>query len=190
MKKDILIAGVGGQGILSVAFVLDNAVMEAGLNFKQTEVHGMAQRGGGVVSHVRISDGPIYSDVIPVGQAEIILGIEPLEALRYTDFLKPDGLILTNSHPFINIDNYPDLDKVTAAVQAYSHVIVNATEIAKALGNVNAQNVVLLGALSNYMPIDPEIMIKWVKALFQAKGDKVVELNVNAFTQGRQAVST
>ena len=189
MKKDILIAGVGGQGILSVAFVLDNAVMESGLNFKQTEVHGMAQRGGGVVSQVRIADGTIYSDVIPIGQADVILGIEPLEALRYTDFLNPDGLIITNSHPFINIGNYPEIDKVMMAVRAYSHVIVNATDIAKELGNVNAQNVVLLGALSRYIPIAEEIMVKWVKTLFQSKGDKVVELNVKAFARGRQAVS-
>lgn len=131
MKKDILIAGVGGQGILSLAYVLDNSAVDAGFCFKQTEVHGMAQRGGGVVSHVRLSDRKIYSDMIPTGTADIILSIEPLEALRYLDYLIPGGLIISNSQPFINIPEYPEMDQLEASIKSYNSILFDATKLAK-----------------------------------------------------------
>lgn len=188
MKKNILIAGVGGQGILSMAYVLDNAALEAGLYFKQTEVHGMAQRGGGVVSHVRLSDEKVHSDMISTGRADIILGVEPLEALRYLQYLAPGGLILTNSQPFINIGNYPEMEKIKGALAAYKNILFDATSLAKEAGSAFAENMVLLGALSHFLPIPVGIMQKWVKALFEAKGEKVVEMNLKAFDLGQGVV--
>ncbi len=189
MKKDILIAGVGGQGILSLAYVLDNSALEAGFYFKQTEVHGMAQRGGGVVSHVRISDQKIHSDMIPTGKADIILGIEPLESLRYVDYLVPGGLILTNSQPFINISQYPEIETLEKAIKSYRSILFDATKLAKEAGTIYAENMVLLGALSNFLPMDKGLMKKWVKELFASKGEKIVEINIKAFDSGCQAVS-
>ena len=188
MKKDILIAGVGGQGILSLAFVLDNATMEAGFNFKQTEVHGMAQRGGGVVSHVRISDQAIHSDMIPMGMADVILGIEPLECLRYIKYLVPDGQLIVNSQPFINIPNYPELEKIQTAIKSYQHTLLDAAALAKQAGHFHAQNMVLLGALSQSLPMEESLLLKWLKKLFIAKGEKVVNLNLDAFQLGKQAM--
>ncbi len=186
MKYDILIAGVGGQGILSLAYVLDHAAMDLGLHFKQNEVHGMAQRGGGVVSHVRISPDPIHSDTIDIGGADVIISMEPLEALRYLQFLKPNGLIITNSEPFINIPNYPDIAKLKAAFAPYRHLLINAAELAKKVGNPNTQNMVLLGALSRHLDFPAETMSKWVQACFEAKGQKIMDLNLKAFESGRQ----
>ncbi len=186
MKYNILIAGVGGQGILSLAYVLDNAAMELGLHFKQTEVHGMAQRGGGVVSHVRMSSDPIHSDMIPIGEADIILSMEPLEALRYVQYLKPQGLILTNSEPVVNINNYPEMEKIKNALAQYKHLVINASELAKQAGNINTQNMVLLGALSHYISVSEDIMLKWVQTCFQNKGEKIVEVNLKAFKIGKE----
>ena len=190
MKRDILIAGVGGQGILSLAYVLDNAALEAGLNFKQTEVHGMAQRGGGVISHVRIADQTIYSDMVPKGQADIILGVEPLEILRYMEYLKPKGLIITNTEPFVNILNYPDIEEVKAAIKSYNHIFVEAAKLAKEAGSLHSQNMVLLGALSKFLPIDEAIITKWIENLFKAKGEKLVNLNFKAFKLGQETINT
>lgn len=184
MKYDILIAGVGGQGILSLAYVLNNVAMELGLYFKQTEVHGMAQRGGGVVSHVRMSHDPIHSDMIPLGNADIILGVEPLESLRYIQYLKPGGLIITNSEPVINIPNYPEIDKIKSALSAYRHVIIDATDLARQAGNANAQNMALLGSLSHYLAISSDLLLKFVKQCFQSKGSKIVDCNIQAFQLG------
>lgn len=190
MKKDILVAGVGGQGILSVAFVLDNAVMDSGLYLKQTEVHGMAQRGGGVVSHVRISDSPIHSDMIPIGQCDIILGVEPIEALRYTNYMHKDAFIIANTEPLVNIPNYPDLEKIISKIKSNpKNITLNATQLAKKAGHANAQNIVLLGALSKFIDVEEEKLLKWIKELFKAKGDKIVQLNLDAFQFGKEATA-
>ena len=189
MKIDILIAGVGGQGILSLAYVLNNAAMAAGYYFKQTEVHGMSQRGGAVVSHVRISDEPVYSNMIPLGKADIIVGVEPLESLRYISFLKPEGQIITNSEPFVNIPNYPEMEEVKKAIAQYKNVIFDATGLAKKAGSPYAQNIVLLGALSHFLPFDTEMIKKLVADLFAAKGEKMVNLNTQAYEYGREAIN-
>ena len=114
MKKDIILCGVGGDGIVSVAKIISDAALNLGMYVKQSEIHGMSQRGGSVFSHLRISSDPIFADVIPEGKADIILSSEPMEALRYLPFLAPDGVVITNSDPFINIKNYPDIEKVNA----------------------------------------------------------------------------
>ncbi|MBO4740409.1 MAG: indolepyruvate oxidoreductase subunit beta, partial [Bacteroidales bacterium] len=132
MKKDIILCGVGGDGIVSVAKIISDAALNVGLNVKQSEIHGMSQRGGSVFSHLRLSDKPIFSDVIPEGKADIILSSEPMEALRYLPFLAKDGWIITNSAPFVNIGNYPDIEKVIAELKKIKNCVAfDANELAK-----------------------------------------------------------
>jgi len=188
MKQDIILAGVGGQGILSIAYVIDNAALADGLFFKQAEVHGMAQRGGAVQSHMRLSDGTIWSDLIPKGGADMILSVEPLEALRYFDYLKPDGIVVTSSTPFRNIPDYPEVDKVLEAIRkAPRSVIVDSEKLAKEAGTVKAQNIVLLGAASSFLILKPESLLKTIDDLFRGRGTPVLEANLKAFDLGKSA---
>jgi len=187
MKYDIIIAGVGGQGILSVAFVLDNASLEKGLNFKQSEVHGMSQRGGAVVSNLRMSEEQVLSDLIPEGGADLILSMEPLEVNRYLKYLAPGGRVISNSAPEVNIPDYPDLDTL------YDHmlglpgmILIDAKAIARAAGNAKAQNMVLTGAASALIPFfAPEDLSRQIETLFKSKKQHLVDLNLKAFAMGR-----
>ncbi len=186
MKQDIILAGVGGQGILSIAYVIDNAALKQGLSFKQAEVHGMAQRGGAVQSHLRLSNDPIFSDLIPKGGADMILSVEPLESIRYFDYLAPDGIVITSSSPFVNIPNYPELDEVLSKVQSISkNIIVDSAKLAQEAGFARAQNMVMLGAASAHLILQEENLKKFIRELFQARGDKVVDINLRAFDLGR-----
>jgi indolepyruvate ferredoxin oxidoreductase, beta subunit len=188
MKQDIILAGVGGQGILSIAYVIDNAALADGLFFKQAEVHGMAQRGGAVQSHMRLSDGAIWSDLIPKGGADMVLSIEPLEALRYLDYLKPDGIVVTSSTPYRNIPDYPEVDKVLEAIRkAPQSVIVDSEKLAKEAGTVKAQNIVLLGAASSFLILKEASLVGTIEALFRGRGTPVLEANLKAFALGRKA---
>lgn len=189
MKKDIIFAGVGGQGIVSIAMMLAEAVSEEGLHVKQNEVHGMAQRGGAVESHVRISDQPIYSDMIPKGAADIILSTEPMEALRYTEFLQTNGVILTNNQPVKNIE-YPDLEKILGKVREIKNsVIVDTEAITKELGNPKAANMAMLGALLKALNMDHvrTRIEKKIEARFAKKGENVVKGNLKALHLGMEA---
>jgi len=188
MKQDIILAGVGGQGILSIAYVIDNAALADGLAFKQAEVHGMAQRGGAVQSHMRLSDGTIWSDLIPKGEADMILSVEPLEAVRYFDYLRPDGIVITSSTPYRNIPDYPDVAKVLDAVRkAPRSVIVDSEKLAKEAGTVKAQNVVLLGAASSFLILKEESLLRTIDGLFRGRGATVLEANLKAFELGKKA---
>jgi len=188
MKQDIILAGVGGQGILSIAYVIDNAALADGLFFKQAEVHGMAQRGGAVQSHMRLSDGTIWSDLIPKGEADMILSVEPLEALRYFDYLRPDGVVVTSSTPFKNIPDYPDIDKVLAAVRAVPRsVVVDSEKLAKEAGTVKAQNIVLLGAAAGFLILKEASLRATIETLFKGRGGPVLEANLKAFELGQKA---
>jgi indolepyruvate ferredoxin oxidoreductase beta subunit len=188
MKQDIILAGVGGQGILSIAYVIDNAALADGLAFKQAEVHGMAQRGGAVQSHMRLSDGTIWSDLIPKGEADMILSVEPLEAVRYFDFLRPDGIVITSSTPYRNIPDYPDLDKVLEAVRKSPRsVIVDSEKLAKEAGTVKAQNIVLLGAASSFLILKEASLLQTIDDLFRGRGPTVLEANLRAFDLGKKA---
>lgn len=188
MKTDIILAGVGGQGILSIAAALGSAALTNNLYMKQAETHGMSQRGGDVQSYMRISDQPIFSDLIAKGSADIILSVEPMEALRYLPYLKEGGYVVTNSTPFINIPNYPDVDQLMATLKALPHqVIIDADSIAKeAAGNVRASNFVMLGAASPFIEIPFEYLEEGVRAIFARKGESVVEMNVKALQAGRK----
>jgi indolepyruvate ferredoxin oxidoreductase beta subunit len=191
MKQDIILAGVGGQGILSIAFVIDNAALAEGLQFKQAEVHGMAQRGGAVESHLRLSNGRIWSDLIPKGEADMILSVEPLEALRYFDYLSPGGIVVTSSTPYKNIPDYPDLDKVLAAVRKVRRsVVVDSEKLAKEAGTSKAQNIVMLGAASPFLVLKEESLRSVVEALFKPRGAAMVEANLRAFELGRKSAGS
>jgi indolepyruvate ferredoxin oxidoreductase beta subunit len=189
MKRDIILAGVGGQGILSIATVIGDAALNEGLYLKQAEVHGMSQRGGDVQSNLRISSEPIYSDLIPKGGADIIISLEPMEALRYLPYLKEDGWIVSSSKPFVNIPNYPDIEEVLAHVKAVEHhVLVDVEELAKQAGApVQAANMVLLGAAIPMLGIDHDKMIEGVKRIFARKGEAVVAANLAAIEIGYHA---
>jgi len=188
MKQDIILAGVGGQGILSIAFVIDNAALKQGLDFKQAEVHGMAQRGGAVQSHLRISDQPVYSDLIPKGVADMILSVEPMESLRYLDYLTPEGIVVTSRSPFVNIPDYPDIDDVLSAIETVTNrVIVDSEKLAKEAGSPKSQNMVMLGAASPHLILEEVNLKHFIRVLFETRGEKMVDMNLRAFDLGKSA---
>ena len=188
MKQDIILAGVGGQGILSIATVIGSAALEQGLYIKQAEVHGMSQRGGDVQSHLRLSTSPIHSDLIPHGSADFIISLEPMEALRYLPFLSEDGWIITNTVPVRNIPNYPPIEDVLAELGKLPRLIaldVDAT--ARETGSARSANMVLLGASAGVMSIlEPDKLRDGIVRIFARKGDAVVAANIKAFDAGLQ----
>ena len=189
MKRDIILAGVGGQGILSIATVIGDAALNEGLYLKQAEVHGMSQRGGDVQSNLRLSSDPIYSDLISKGGADLIISLEPMEALRYLPYLKEDGWIVTSSKPFVNIPNYPEIEDVIKHIEAISyHVLLDVETLAKEAGApAQAANMVLLGAAIPMLGIDHDKIVEGVKRIFARKGETVVAANLAAIEAGYQA---
>ncbi len=187
MKLDIILAGVGGQGILSIATVIGYAAVQSGLSLKQAEVHGMSQRGGDVQSHLRISDKTIYSDLVPKGAADIILSVEPMESLRYLPYLSTDGWLVTNTTPFKNIPNYPEVEKILKEVNKVpQHVAIDADGMAKDLKNSRGMNMVMAGAASLFMEIDFEKLKEGIRYIFGRKGQEVVDLNIATLEAGRK----
>ncbi len=184
MKKDIILAGVGGQGILSIASCIGIAAVEKNLFLKQAEVHGMSQRGGDVQSHLRLSSKEIASDLIPEGKADLIISIEPMEALRYLPMLAKDGVIITASEPFINIPNYPAIDEIYAELKKHNAIVVDAENIAKECGNVRAANMVIFGAAVPFLGLDMETVENSIRAQFGNKGQDVIDLNLKAVKAG------
>lgn len=190
MKQDIILAGVGGQGIISIAFVVASAALEEGLEVKQAEVHGMSQRGGAVQSHLRLSRERIWSDLVPRGGADILLSVEPLEALRYFDFLRPDGMIIASRTPFLNIPDYPELEKVLSRIESIPcHFIIDSDRLAKQAGSSRTQNMVMLGAASEHLLVKQENLKKFIEVLFARHGENVVQANLKAFDLGHAAAS-
>ena len=190
MKKDIILAGVGGQGILTIATIIGDAAVAAGLSLKQAEVHGMSQRGGDVQSNLRLSTEPIYSDLIKQGGADIIISMEPMEALRYLPYMAKDGVVVTSSNVFKNIPNYPDEQALMSELQALPRVSVLPIEdLAKQNSMPKSANVVLLGMAAKYIEIlSPDQLRESIKRVFASKGEKVVEMNCQAFDLGLNAV--
>ena len=185
MKRDIILAGVGGQGILSIAKVIGYAALKQNLFLKQAEVHGMSQRGGDVQSHLRISDKPIWSDLIPQGEADVILSLEPLEALRYLPCLAKDGWIITNSTPYINISNYPEEKRITDAIRKIANnLILDADQLAKETGSPRSVNIVMLGAAIKTLGLSAEDVKDGLRDLFKDKHEKILENNLKAFELG------
>lgn len=187
MKSDIILAGVGGQGILSIATVLGEAALAEGLTLKQAETHGMSQRGGAVYSHMRISDQPIFSDLIPGGSADLILSVEPMESLRYLPFLSETGYLVTNITPFVNIPNYPELENVLAEIRRHPrYIAIDADTIAKEVGSTRASNMVMLGAATPFIDIEFSKIEEGIRTIFERKGEAVVNLNLEALRRGRK----
>ena len=188
MKQDIILAGVGGQGILSIATIIGSAALEQGLHLKQAEVHGMSQRGGDVQSNLRLSSEPIHSDLIPRGGADVVVSLEPMEALRYLPWLSREGWIITNTTPFVNIPDYPEMDKVKAEFDKLPHVIaLDVDAIAREIGSPRSANMVLLGATAAVLSIlDADKLRDGIRRIFGRKGEDVVEVNIKAFDAGLQ----
>ena len=189
MKRDIILAGVGGQGILSIATVIGDAALNEGLYLKQAEVHGMSQRGGDVQSNLRISSEPIYSDLISKGGADLIISLEPMEALRYLPYLKEDGWIVSSSKPFVNIPNYPEIEEVIKHIEDIPHhVLLDVEALAKEAGApLQAANMVLLGAAIPMLGIDHDKIVEGVKRIFARKGEAIVAANLAAIEAGYRA---
>ncbi len=186
MKCDIVLAGVGGQGILSIATVLGFAALENNLYLKQAETHGMSQRGGAVQSYLRLSDQPIYSDLIPFGKADLILSVEPMESLRYLPYLSTNGYVVTNLTPFNNVHNYPEIEVITNEIKKLPKAVaLDAELIAKEIGNSKASNMVMLGAAMPFIDIPIVSIENGIRHIFGRKGDAVVALNLKALHAGR-----
>ena len=167
MKRDIILSGVGGQGILSIATVIGKAALDAGLSIKQAEVHGMSQRGGDVQSNLRISSDEILSDLIPQGAADIIISLEPMEALRYVPYLNPEGWVIANTTPFVNIDNYPEPEAVLAELGKRKHaILIDVDAIAKEQSSPRAANIVLLGAAAPFLGLDADKFEAGIRSIF------------------------
>ncbi len=187
MKNDIILAGVGGQGILSVAAVIGLAALDNNLFIKQAEVHGMSQRGGAVQSHLRISDKAIFSDLIPEGKADMIISLEPMESLRYLTFLSKDGWLITNTKPFINIPNYPSTEKLFAQIKSLPHSLaIDADFASKKIKAPKSLNIIMVGAASPYLGIPYENLENGIRQLFGKKGEQIINTNLEALKIGRE----
>ena len=185
MKTDIILSGVGGQGILSIAAIISEAALKEGLYMKQSEVHGMSQRGGDVQSNLRLSDKPIASDLIPTGQADLIISLEPMEALRYLPYLNKDGWLVTNTKPYTNIPNYPEMEKVMAELNKLPHkVLLDVETVAKEIGSPRTANMVMLGAATPFLRIDYEKIADGIRSIFGRKGDETVSVSLKALQAG------
>ena len=190
MKKDIILCGVGGQGILSIATIIGEAATKAHINLKQAEVHGMSQRGGDVQSNLRLSTETIYSDLIQKGGADVIISMEPMEALRYLPYLAKDGVIVTSNKPFVNIPNYPEEQALFDELDALPNkvVMLDIENVAKEAGSARSANVVLLGMAAKYIEIvSTEALRNAVATIFARKGEAIVEANLKAFDMGSSA---
>jgi indolepyruvate ferredoxin oxidoreductase beta subunit len=186
MKNDIILSGVGGQGILSIAATIGLAAVENNLFLKQSEVHGMSQRGGDVQSHFRLSDNQVSSDLIPYGKADIIISVEPMESLRYLPWLSESGWIVTNSSPFININDYPPVEEIIKEIKKIKNsIVIDADSIAKNAGSLKSVNMVILGAASPFLELPFTSLENAIRKLFGKKGDEIIELNLRALRAGR-----
>ena len=182
-----MIVGVGGQGTLLASRILGNVVISSGYDVKVSEVHGMSQRGGDVQSNLRISDQPIASDLIPSGKCDLIISLEPMEGLRYLPYLSPEGWLVTNETPFINIPNYPAEADVRAELDKLPHrIVLNVDKVAKEIGSIRVANIVLLGATIPFLGIDYEKIQTSIREIFERKGEAIVEMNLKALAAGKE----
>ena len=188
MHKNVILAGVGGQGVLTLAGIIDHAAMESGLLIKQAEVHGMSQRGGAVQSHLRISNREIFSDLIPKGKADMIISLEVMEALRYLPYLAEDGIIITATEAVKNISNYPEVDEILKQIKdsGFKHIFVDARSTAVEAGSAKAENVVMVGLASKFLGIDKKQFQNSLTELFSSKGEDIVAMNLKAFDLGEE----
>ncbi len=186
MKKDIILSGVGGQGILTIAAIIGNAALRKGLYIKQSEVHGMSQRGGDVQANLRISSNPVISDLIPEGKADLIISVEPMEALRYLPMLNREtGWLITSTNPLKNIPDYPEMEELFSEIKKLPrYVMVDAEKEAKAVGSTKAANIVILGASAPFVGLDYDVLEESIREIFSRKGDEIVDMNLKALKAG------
>jgi len=190
MKYEVILSGVGGQGVLSVGSIISQAAVDEGLAVRQSEVHGMAQRGGAVLAHLRMSDGVIAGVMVPKGGADIILSMEPLESLRQAAWLSPNGTLITATEPVCNIDNYPPMEEVIAALNKFPRIrLIETAALAKEAGFAQAINMVMVGAASPFLPLKTQTLESAIAKEFALKGEDVVAANIKAFQLGRQAAA-
>jgi indolepyruvate ferredoxin oxidoreductase beta subunit len=191
MKTDIILAGVGGQGVLSIAAIIAQAAVKEGLTVRQSEVHGMAQRGGAVLAHLRISSEAIASDLVPQGEANLIISMEPLEGLRYAAWLSPKGALVTAAEPLVNIPNYPDIAEIIKTISTFPiNCIVEAAALAREAGSQRSVNMVMVGAASPFLPLKAETLEETINATFASKDASIIESNRKAFNLGRNTGKT
>jgi indolepyruvate ferredoxin oxidoreductase beta subunit len=187
VKCDIVLAGVGGQGVLSIAGIIASSAMTDGFRVKQSEVHGMSQRGGAVMAHLRIAERVIASDLVPMGRADMILSMEPVESLRYLPYLSSGGVLITATTPVLNIPDYPDIDELLQKISSLPRaVLVDAVKVAREAGSLRAANMVLVGCASPSLPMKLETMQHFIEKTFARKGEDVVTANLKAFRAGRE----
>jgi indolepyruvate ferredoxin oxidoreductase beta subunit len=190
MTFDIIVAGVGGQGVVSLSAIIASSAMREGLAVKQSEVHGMSQRGGSVLANLRLADHAIASDLIPRGSAAMILSMEPIESLRYLEYLSEEGTLITSTNPVENFAAYPPLDVVLAQIRSLPRaILVDTEQLARHAGSVRATNMVMVGAASHLLPVKLETIEHFARTMFASKGDKVIDTNLKALRAGRDAAT-
>lgn len=188
MKCDIVLSGVGGQGILTIAAIIGQVAVDEGLHVKQSEVHGMSQRGGSVLAHLRISSSPIFADLIAPASADVVIGMEPMEALRQSQYLAPGGVIISNASPIVNINDYPEVNDLLEAIRKFPKgFVIDGDAIAKQAGSPRSINMALLGAVANFLDFDPALFHRAIEAMFSRKGEDIVKMNITAFEAGSAA---
>ena len=188
MKQNLILAGVGGQGLLALAAVIGEAARSLDLHVLQAEVHGMAQRGGVVQSHLRYSHEPIHSALVQEGTADLVLSLEPMEALRYMPMLAPGGAVVANAVAFKNIPNYPNEGLVEKEILLLPiHRLINAVDLAKTAGAVQAANMVMLGAGAPFLHLPREALEASIRTVFSGKSEVVIDTNLRAFGLGIEA---
>ena len=188
MHRNVILSGVGGQGILTLAAIIDYAAMLSGFHIKQAEVHGMSQRGGAVQSHLRISDKEIYSDLIPKGKADLIISLELMESLRYLPFLSEDGIIITATETVKNITDYLEEEQIIQQIKdsGFKHIFIDARKTVLEAGSAKVENVVMVGLASKFLGIEKKQFQNSLKELFADKGDNIIALNLKAFDLGEE----
>lgn len=189
MKYDIIVAGLGGQGVVTAAAIIAAAARRAGLQTARSEEEGVTARGGTVVSYVRLADTTVTETRISKGTADLLLALEPLESRRYIEYLSPSGALVASSDPVLNIPNYPNLDEILLSILKLPRgFIVDGTKMAKECGGAQVANVVLTGAATDFLPLMADDLRAAVVETFKAKGDLVVGANLKAFERGRRAL--
>jgi indolepyruvate ferredoxin oxidoreductase beta subunit len=184
---EIIIAGVGGQGAITIAQLILGAAWKSGKKVLQSEIHGMSQRGGAVNAHVIFDDEEVTCPIVTEGSGDLLLALEPLECLRYLNFLSRDAVVISSTQPIVNMDNYPDLELLLSEVNNIKNISsIDTATLSKELNNRHAGNMILLGLASTYMPIDKNFWNETISERFKSKGDKVIEKNLEAFEYGKK----
>ena len=183
----VIVAGVGGQGAITLAQLVLGAAWKSGFFVHQSEVHGMSQRGGSVNAHILFDKKEVSSPVVMEGAGNLLIGMEPLETLRYLSLLRKDAEVVSSVIPIKNMAEYPDVDKILSELKSVPGVtLVDTDKYSKELSNKKAGNIILLGIASKHMPISKKMWHEVIKERFEGKGEKIIDKNIEAFEFGRK----